>query len=74
MRYYLVNDFDNDKEIQVFQESLLMTLELFDTFQSVWNDSQVIIFGSNYPVWASFNNSHHPWAQTTCLQPGDIVS
>ena len=57
-----MNDFDNDKEIQVFQESLLMTLELFDTFQSVWNDSQVIIFGSNYPVWASFNNSHHPWA------------
>ena len=44
-----MNDSDNDKEIQVFQESLLMTLELFDAFQSVWNDSP-----SNY-IWVKLS-------------------
>ena len=45
----ILEDPENDKENQVFQESL----ELFSTFQSVWNDFQAIIFGSNYPVLAT---------------------
>lgn len=45
----ILEDPESDKENQVFQESL----ELFSTFQSVWNDFQAIIFGSNYPVLAT---------------------
>ena len=46
---FIFEDSDNDIENQVLQESL----ELFSTFQSVWNDSKAIIFGSNYPVLAT---------------------
>ena len=46
---FIFEDSDNDRENQVFEESL----ELFFTFQSVWNDSKAIIFRSNYPVLAT---------------------
>ena len=70
--FYLLKDSDNDKENQVFQESLLNDIKIVRRIPMCmeW-------FFSNY-IWVKqsclghrwFHRSHHPWAWTTGSSPG----